>query len=151
MKDAPIRPADETNGREGHGMNKVTAGMLAFVISVLVSCGGPSSGVTIVESRQLEDGYWLAKTTSLRFCIANENRPSLLCESTEHATHIGWHDRFIGVRINVPSKEYLLIDTSDGYIWVLGEAEFSEAPEAQRLTMMSVEDAWRQLGRHGVT
>ncbi len=131
-------------------MNKVTAGMLAFVVSVLVSCGGPSSGVTIVESRQLDDGYWLAKTTSDRFCVGNENHGNHLCESTEHAAQIGWHDRFIGVRINVPSKEYLLIDTSNGYIWVLGEAEFTEAPEAQRLTMMPVEDAWRQLGRHGV-
>ncbi len=131
-------------------MNKVTAGMLAFVVSVLVSCGGPSSGVTIVESRQLDDGYWLAKTTSNTFCVGNENSHNLLCESTERATQIGWHDRFIGVRINVPSKEYLLIDTSLGYIWVLGEVEFSEAPEAQRLTMMPVEDAWRQLGRHGV-
>jgi len=131
-------------------MNKVTAGMLAFVVSVLVSCGGPSSGVTIVESRQLDDRYWLAKTTSNRFCVGNENHGDLLCESTEHATQIGWNDRFIGVRINVPSKEYLLIDTSLGYIWVLGEVEFSESPEAQRLTMIPVEDAWRQLGRHGV-
>ena len=131
-------------------MNRVTAGMFAFVVSVLVSCGGPSSGVTIVESRQLDDGYRLAKTTSNRFCVGNENSQNLLCESTEGATQIGWHDRFIGVRINVPSKEYLLIDTSHGYIWVLGEVEFDEAPEAQLLTMMPVEDAWRQLGRHGV-
>ena len=131
-------------------MNKVTAGILTFVVSVLVSWCGPSSGVTIVESRQLDDGYWLAKTSSDRFCVRNESPVDYLCGSTERAAEIGWHDRFIGVRINVPFKEYLLIDTSNGYIWVLGEAEFNEAPEAQHLTMMLVEDAWRQLGRHGV-
>jgi len=131
-------------------MQKIKVLTLALGVVLCAACVRPTSGVDVADARPMGGQYSLAKTTSGSICVTGNEPMRFLCGATENATEIGWGDRFLGLRIDVPAKEFLLIDTLNDYVWVLSKSEFQASPEARRLRMTSVEETWSYLGRHGV-
>ena len=131
-------------------MQKMKGLTLALGVVLCAACLAPNSGVDVADARPMAGKYSLAKTSSGSICVTGNEPMQFLCGATENATGVGWGDRFLGVQIDVPAKEFLLIDTLNDYVWVLSKREFQASPEAKRLRMTSVEEIWNYLGRHGV-
>ena len=121
-----------------------------FVMSSLMYCGcGGTSGYAVSDSRELNDEYRLANVEDGRFCVTRHPRGDLLCQSSISCSEIGRARDLIAVRIDVPSKEYLLIDTAKGYIWVLDREQFNRSPQTQGIEMLPAEKVWSALGIAG--
>ena len=122
--------------------------LVVIVVSSVacLSCSLPRAIDSVFqESRPINSKVSLLSRPISGYCVHAASGLKPLCDTTAGATAVGWDDRFIGVRIDVPSKEFLLIDTEMGLIWVLSAAEFAETPEAKDLRMIPVDHAWRQL------
>ena len=113
-----------------------------------LSCGLPRAIDSVFqESRPINSIVSLHNRPINGYCVHAVSGLEPLCDTTVGATAVGWDDRFVGVRTDVPSKEFLLIDTEEGLIWVLSSGEFAKTPEARDLRMIPVGHAWRQLAR----
>ncbi len=124
--------------------------LVVIVVSSVacLSCGLPRAIDSVFqESRPINSKVSLHNRPINGYCVHAASGLEPLCDTTTGANAVGWNDRFVGVRIDVPSKEFLLIDTERGFIWVLSAEEFAEAPEAKDLRMIPVDHAWRQLAR----
>ncbi len=118
-------------------------GQVASIVRDLVSRWSRSSRP---EVRHLVDDYWIARSapdTRWSFCVLGGTWPEWLCEQTTHATGVGWDRESLAIRINVPAKEYLIIDVESGQKFVVGEQAFHAWSEVRHLEMLELEDAWR--------
>jgi hypothetical protein len=129
---------------EGLTMRRFT---VAVVLAVLAcaSCTSSSDEWGCWKRKSVRNGYSLAKSSAGSYCVASDDALILPCGSTVEVSEIGVADRYVAVRINVPSKEFLLIDTVEHLVWVLDAAAFKTTPEAQGVKMVEVEQAWSQL------
>ena len=101
---------------------------------------GPST-----SRRQLVGDYWIARSSTQNgdeFCVTGGKWPKWLCEETTRATAIGWDDKFLVVRIGLPSKEYLVIDVGSGAKSVVDKQSLSDWSNVSDIKMVDWEVAW---------
>ena len=97
------------------------------------------------EKHRLVGSYWLAKSsqnTRTSFCVIDDAWPEWLCEHTTQATELGWDDEHLAIKINVPAKEYLVINVQSGWKYIVDEEAFSEWSAVEDLEMLKWEEAW---------
>ena len=97
------------------------------------------------EKHRLVGDYWLVKSsqdTSGTFCVSGGPWPEWLCEQTTQAMELGWDREHLAIKINVPAKEYLVIDVQSGWNYIVDDRAFAEWSEVEGLEMLKWEEAW---------
>ena len=116
-------------------------------LAMAVGCGQHDPTAPLVGNYRLKQSSTAAKGV----CLSGGKNPDWLCESTDKITQIGWNDRFITAKINVTSKEFLVIDVGEEYYYVVGAEQLDvQMPEVRDVEMHDVAEVWHGLRLAGV-
>jgi len=116
-------------------------------LAMAVGCGQHDPTAPLVGDYRLKRSSAAAKDV----CLTGGKNPDWLCESTGKITQIGWNDQFIVAKINVTSKEFLVIDVREEYYYVVGAEQLDDQmPEVRDVEMHDVAEVWHGLRLAGV-
>ncbi len=116
-------------------------------LAMAVGCGQHDPTAPLVGDYRLKRSSAAAKDV----CLTGGKNPDWLRESTGKITQIGWNDQFIVAKINVTSKEFLVIDVREEYYYVVGAEQLDDQmPEVRDVEMHDVAEVWHGLRLAGV-